>query len=220
MVGSQWNRPSGSMRFMTAWQLSKQVSMKLENQPAWQYRIQSTFSKAEVLHQKTYDQLYSSDITSSHMLKLWMGRTWLLLTHLILLPPPPTWYTNSWQHGQICGAQNFTLQSTECLVQQLLALAYRKKMREEMRMKMVMYPLLHLNTPWLCHKFSAHLRQVSEQFVVWNESSNSQVTWDQGNWGNSEERQTTKAKKNSHDFIVTEYLWSFFQIIIIWKHPF
>lgn len=54
----------------------------------------------------------------------------------------------------------------ECLVQQLHALAYRKKRREEMRIKMVMYPLLYLNTPWLCHKFSAHLRQLSRQFVV------------------------------------------------------
>ena len=106
MVGSQWNRPGGSRRFTTAWQLSKQVSMKLENQPTQQYRIQSTFSKGEVLHQKTYDWLYSSDITSSCMLRLWMGSTCLLLTHLIFLPPPQTWYTNSWQHGQICGARN------------------------------------------------------------------------------------------------------------------
>lgn len=212
MVGSQWNRPGGFTRFTTAWQLCKQVSMKLENQPTQQYRIQSTFSKGEVLHQKTYDQLFSSDITSSCILKLWMGRTWLLLVHLILLPPPSdlihkqlTTWTDMW--------------STECLVQQLPALAYRKKRKEEMRIKMLMHPLLRLNTPWLCHKFSTHLRQVSEQFVVWNESSNSQFTWDLRNWSNSKERQTRNAKKNYHDSIVTEYHWSFFQIIIILKHP-
>lgn len=90
--------------------------------------------------------------------------------------------------------------STEWIVQQLRALAYRKKRREEVRNKNGNAPpTLHLNTPQLCPKFPTHLRQVSKQFVQWNESSNNWFTWHLGNWSNSEDRQTRNTKKNDHD---------------------
>lgn len=147
------------------------------------------------------------------MIKLWIRSTCLLLTHLIFLPPPQTWYTNSWQHGQICGAQNALCNN--CV---LLLTGKRRERKWELKWKCT--PLLHVNTPWLCHKFSAHLRQVSKQLVVWNEFSNSQFTWDQGNQSNTEKRQDRNVKKNYYYFVLTECYWPFLQIIIIWKHPF
>lgn len=138
------------------------------------------------------ENLWSALFIKHHFLmyaKTVNGKYLTVLTHLIFLSPPQTWHTNSRQHGLIHG------------VWIALCNNRRKERREEMRIKMVTYPLHHLNTPWLCHKFSAHLRQVREQFVERSERNNSQFTRDQGKRSNSEERQTRNAKKNYHNLL-------------------